>query len=302
MREIYQGDLCRSGIPAAGQRLEASSALPITTEDGSVTFFSNDWKEHYHTKAGARLEAEQKFVVPSGLREKLKTTDVQLLDVCFGPGNNSLAALCARADRSVCSTGEADTPVCHSLDITALEVDKRIVRTAAEYFQSLETDAVNWQEVLNKLLSQSTVHLPQSTIALHWGDARYLIQNIEDKIFDFIFHDPFSSQHCPELWTVEFFEQLRRVMKPDGVLLTYSSSAPVRGAMREAGFFIAETEPGHQMGNGSIASPHIKAITDFPMIGKIDSRRAIPYRDPFLCATSKAILRDRQEAVEAFRA
>ena len=30
----------------------------------------------------------------------------------------------------------------------------------------------------------------------------------------------------------------------------------------------------------------------------INERRSIPYRDEFLCATSKAILRQRQEAVE----
>jgi hypothetical protein len=32
----------------------------------------------------------------------------------------------------------------------------------------------------------------------------------------------------------------------------------------------------------------------------MDERRSIPYRDEFLCATSKAILRQRQEVVEAF--
>lgn len=280
MREISQGDQLGAGHTEFG-----ISSTPVITDDGSVTFFSNDWKEHYHTKAGARLEAEQKFVVPSGLREKIKSADLKLLDVCFGLGNNSLAAL-----------NEAEG---HQLGITALEMDKRIVRAASEYFQALETDPVNWKQVLSELLKNNQSAIGDHQLSIHWGDARYLVQQLANRSFDIVFHDPFSSQHCPELWTVDFFKQLFRVMKPDGVLLTYSSAMPVRGAMREAGFFIAETEPGYQMGNGTIASP--SGLPDiFPGIKKLEKRRSIPYRDPRLSATSKAILRERQEAIEAF--
>jgi radical SAM protein (TIGR01212 family) len=280
MREIIQGDLCGSGIPAAGQRL-----LPVTTDDGSITFFSQDWKEHYHTKTGARLEADKKFVEPSGLNHKLQTANLKLLDVCFGLGNNTLAALCSAAKSK------------HQLDVTALEMDKRIVRAASQFFKTLETDPVNWREVLKKLCTDATCHPPHATLSLQWGDARWLIQRLENEAFDIVFHDPFSSQHCPELWTVEFFQQLHRVMKPDGVLLTYSSSLPVRGAMLEAGFIIGETKPGHQMGNGTIAAKRSEDI-EFPVHLNPDTKRNMPYRDPHLCAPSKIILRNRQEAIE----
>jgi radical SAM protein (TIGR01212 family) len=280
MREIRQGDL----IETRNLKLE-TSLTPVITGDGSITFFSNDWKEHYHTKTGARLEAQQKFVVPSGLNKNLQTANLKLLDVCFGLGNNSLAALCAAAG------------VSHRLDITALEMDKRVVRAASEFFQTLETDPVNWNETLKKLLDGATEFPNLGKIDLRFGDARYLIQGLENESFDIVFHDPFSSQHCPELWTVEFFHQLYRVMKPDGVLLTYSSSLPVRGAMRAAGFLIGETHPGHQMGNGTIAAKRPEDL-DFPILGKMDERRSSPYRDPHLCAPSKSILRQRQEAIE----
>jgi tRNA U34 5-methylaminomethyl-2-thiouridine-forming methyltransferase MnmC len=183
------------------------------------------------------------------------------------------------------------------LDVTALEMDKRVVRAASEFFQTLETDPVDWKKTLKELLTsnQSAIGNHQSKIL--WGDARWLIQGLEDESFDIVFHDPFSSQHCPELWTVEFFQQLYRVMKPDGVLLTYSSSLPVRGAMQEAGFLIGETKPGHQMGNGTIAAKRQKDI-EFPAHLNPDAKRSLPYRDPHLCATSKTILRNRQEAIE----
>jgi tRNA U34 5-methylaminomethyl-2-thiouridine-forming methyltransferase MnmC len=282
-RQISQGDLAETGNLKFETGME-----PIQTDDGSITFFSNDWKEHYHTKAGARLEAEKKFVEPSGLVSKLQTSDIQLLDVCFGLGNNSLAALCA--------AGNAP----HQLNITALEMDKRVVRAAAACFQPLEPDPVDWNQTLQKLLESAVVFPNLGKIDLQFGDARWLIQNIEDNVFDVVFHDPFSSQHCPELWTVEFFRQLFRVLKPDGVLLTYSSSQPVRGAMREAGFHLAETVPGQPLGNGTIASPSTLP-DDFPDIGKLDERRSIPYRDSHLCNTAKTILRQRQETLEAAR-
>lgn len=279
MREIRQGDLCGRGIPAAGQRL-----LPVTTDDGSITFFSEDWKEHYHTKTGARLEAQQKFTVPSKIAEKLEQRDIRILDVCFGLGNNSLAAISAVAGAG------------HRLEITALEMDKRVVRAAAEHFQELKADPVSWRSVLADLYSRSSFITKNSSLTIRWGDARWLIQNLEAESFDIIFQDPFSSQHCPELWTVEFFRQLYRVLKPDGVLLTYSSSMPVRGAMLEAGFKIGETRPEHQMGNGTIAAKN-KTALGFPEIEKTDERRSIPYRDPYLCAPAKTILRNRQEAI-----
>ena len=280
-REINQGDQ----LKAKPRPNPSRDFTPVPTDDGSITFFSETWKEHYHTQAGARLEAEKKFVEPSGLKERLTEGPAHLLDVCFGLGNNSLAALCAAAKAP------------HPVEIPALEMDKLIVRAASECFRTRDDDPVNWQQVLQELLHHSTFHNPHSTISLHWGDARWLIQAIPDHSIDVVFHDPFSTQHCPELWTVEFFKQLHRVMKPPAVLLTYSSAMPVRGAMREAGFYIAETVPGHQMGNGTITSPTALAA-DFLTIEKLDARRAIPYRDPYLSATSKAILRQRQEAVE----
>ena len=250
-----------------------------------MTFFSSDWKEHYHSKRGARLEALKKFVEPAGLSHKLQAAPIKLLDVCFGLGNNSLAALCAANHAR------------HPVDITALEIDKRVVRAAAEAFQPVATDPVNWNETLQKLLS-GPISLPRiGTIDLRFGDARYLVQLLKSGSFDIIFHDPFSSQHCPELWTVEFFQQLYRILKPDGILLTYASALPVRSALHEADFLIGETHPGHSMGNGTLAVKQLKDLTG-PSLEIPAVRRSIPYRDPYLCATSKTILRNRQEALE----
>ena len=301
MREIRQGDLVRkngvmddwingeessSTIHLSNNPLIQQSSNPVLTGDGSITFFSDDWKEHYHTKTGARLEAENKFVAPSALTERLRRGNVQLLDVCFGLGNNSLAA--ASAARGSGSR----------LNITALEMDRRIVRAAAAHFIPLESDPVDWKNILRRLLEDGQSSIVNCQFSMHWGDARRLVQNLPAEGFDIIFHDPFSSQHCPELWTVEFFQQLFRVMKADGILLTYSSALPVRGALMEAGFVLGETVPGHSMGSGTAAAKRESGLAAFRRIERTDTRRSLPYRDPFLCDTSKAILRRRQEQIE----
>ncbi len=296
LREIQQGDFSRP-IKTSIQK----NPRPIKTDDGSITFYSENWREHCHTKRGARLEAEKKFIEPSHLAIKLKTSDIKILDVCFGLGNNTLAALCAqhKTDSQPVQTNKIPVPHLGRLDITALEIDKRIVRAASEFFRPLKTDPVNWKNVLSELHKHSSFRTHQASISLCFGDARWLIQRLNDETFDLIFHDPFSSQHCPELWTVEFFRQLYRVTKPDGILLTYSSALPVRGALREAEFKIAETKHGHQMGVGTIATKRSENLK-FPILGALNKRRSIPYRDKHLCATSKTILRQRQETVEAY--
>jgi len=123
-REWKQGDLF-----AGTTEQDAPSTLKIiTTDDGSITFWNEDYKEHYHTPAGARLEAMEKYIVPSQLRERLSRGDVHLLDVCFGLGYNSLCAL--NRTRSDASS---------TLSITALEMDRRVVGAAAKNIQMLET-------------------------------------------------------------------------------------------------------------------------------------------------------------------
>ncbi|MFA5689098.1 MAG: TIGR01212 family radical SAM protein [Kiritimatiellales bacterium] len=306
MRDIRQGDLdWNNGTKECwndenfDNPLFHHSNIPVLTDDGSITFFSTDWKEHYHTKTGARLEAEKKFVEPSKLKERLNSGDVHLLDVCFGLGNNSLAAVSAGRGGSMSRPcGALSGHALPKLKITALEMDKRIVRAAAKNFIPEKSDPADWRKILSELLQFNKSEIGNHKLEILFGDARWLIQNLPDHSFEVIFHDPFSSQHCPELWTVEFFRQLFRVLKPDGVLLTYSSSLPVRGAMHEAGFFTAETLPGNLMSNGTIAAKTIEPLAGFRIIEKEYSRRSTPYYDPHLCDTSKTILRRRQEMIE----
>lgn len=70
--------------------------IPQSTADGSFTFFSEEFEESYHSHFGARQESFQKFVVPTQLEEraiKATTNTIRILDICYGLGYNTAAAL-----------------------------------------------------------------------------------------------------------------------------------------------------------------------------------------------------------------
>jgi tRNA U34 5-methylaminomethyl-2-thiouridine-forming methyltransferase MnmC len=70
-----------------------------------------------------------------------------------------------------------------------------------------------------------------------WGDARqtlpYLLEQRRGQV-DLIWHDAFSPQHCPQLWTVEFLGSLAELLADGGRWISYCSAAAVREGLRLA--------------------------------------------------------------------
>lgn len=291
-RECVQGDLY---VGAERSNLKSVEQPPVVTEDGSVTFFSEDFKEHYHASIGARTEAEQKFVGPSKLAARLARDPVRLLDVCFGLGYNSLCAVNQSLDQG------------GALQIDALEIDRRVVRNAARTIPSHASDGFDWNAALRALHTDAHWEVESESvgfraeIAMRWGDARWQLQQLPDAVFDLVYLDAFSTQRCSELWTVDFFRELYRVMKPTAALLTYCAAIPVRSGLLKAQFCIGETAPVGRARGGTIATKDpglIEIQIPEPELGAIqNTARGIPYRDPYLCWTNKQILRHRQDRV-----
>lgn len=67
---------------------------PYFTNDGTVGLFSNKVDDIYHSTYGALTESWQKFIEPANLEEYIKShNEVKILDVCYGIGYNTKAAL-----------------------------------------------------------------------------------------------------------------------------------------------------------------------------------------------------------------
>jgi len=134
-------------------------------------------------------------------------------------------------------------------------------------------------------------------IRIFFDDARLVIKNLVKSDYDVIFLDPFSPSKSPELYSLEFLTKLKKLLKEDGLILSYTSAAPVRSALIKAGFHVGEG-PAFGRKGGTIASPSLKnidkplSIEDERMVALSDS--GVPYRDPNLKSSSSKIRKRRE--------
>ena len=85
------------------------------------------------------------------------------------------------------------------------------------------------------------------------GDAAEMVKGLEDDYFDAVFFDPFSPKTSPEMWSVELFKEMYRVMKDSGILATYSCARIVRENMSEAGLVYDDGPIVGRRGPGTVA-------------------------------------------------
>ncbi len=254
------------------REFSAPSLFPAqSTADGSRTLYHPRYKQHFHSLAGADSEARMKFVAAGTLTEHLqKYSKAEILDVGFGLGGNSFAAL------------EAAGQSCAKLNITALELDKRVLPAA----QSLHAADSVEAKILHSLNEYEHYESPSGAITLLLGDARQTVAALPDSAkFDYIFLDGFSSDVNPELWSFDFLRLLCRHLTPAGQLITYSSAYPVRGALLRCGMTVKETSPFGRKRGGTIASLH-----DFPSAYPLPDKEL----DIIMRSTAGTPLRDYQ--------
>ncbi len=265
------------------------SWIPQPTADGSFTFFSETFGETFHSLQGARSESFEKYATATHLAQRAANSPLRLLDVCYGLGYNTAAAL-----EVIWSANPRCRVVVHGL-----ELDGSVPLGAAVPALLGEWSPPVQQVLLDLAQSQ---HCQRERVAAHLGlgDARQTIQTLAATGFqaDAIFFDPFSPRCCPELWTVEFFAQVGRCLAPQGVLATYSRSAAVRSAMRQVGFSIGSLPVGnlvnrrsHEWSQGTVAAWD---PADLPPLSALEqehlhTRAAVPYRDPQLSDPAKVI-------------
>jgi len=266
---------------------------PQATADGSFTFFSSEFGESFHSQQGAHEEAQLKFVEPTLLRQKAQQPDVRLLDVCYGLGYNTAAAL---------ATIWSANPDC-SIEWIGLELDSTVPKAAIAH-HCLSSWSQPIPNILSELAANYQVETHNFKGQLLIGDARKTIQQIHQSGFqaDAIFLDPFSPPHCPQLWTMEFLQLVAHCLKQTGRLATYSCAAAVRTALITAGLHIRSTEPVGRRSPGTVAVRSLSLVDntiDLPLSLQeqehLQTRAAIPYRDPHLCDPAAIILQRRQQ-------
>ncbi|MCG9887262.1 MAG: MnmC family methyltransferase [Cyanobacteria bacterium] len=294
----------------------------VRTADGSVTFRSERFGEHFHSLQGAWREAIAKFVLPTGLvglaGDRGRCGEpIVLLDVCYGLGYNTAAALGA--------IWMAD-PACR-VRWFGLELDGAVPRAAIAPLREYLAAQVAAGELSAAVADRVGAVVESVAVAgvatdpagamgggfvpitgsLLLGDARQTVAQVAEAMAadgvgaDAIFFDPFSPPRCPQLWTVEFIGAIAACLAPTGRLATYSCAPAVRAALQLAGLTVGPSEPFGRRWPGTIA-----AIAPEPPFDPLDpreqehlqTRAAVPYRDPTLADSADMILerRDREQA------
>ncbi|MGE4564676.1 MAG: TIGR01212 family radical SAM protein, partial [Victivallaceae bacterium] len=188
------------------ERFRAGDGEPsycgVATADGSRTLYHPEFRQLFHSLAGAESEARHKFIEPTRLAEK---KEAALLDLGFGLGINALEAL-----RTAAACG-------NRLEIDSFELDERPLR-AALGIAPADSEAA---AMLRSLLDGGEFIHPGGRLTLHFGDARTELVKCR-KQFDAVFLDAFSPDCNPELWTLDFLAEINRHCRREAILATYS--------------------------------------------------------------------------------
>ncbi len=268
----------------------------VKTEDGSLTLFSEKFREPYHSvTAGAFTESVEKFCKPCKVREKVKTGKINLLDVCFGLGYNTTAFI-----NEVLS----ENPKAR-LKIVSFEFDISVIEKSL----SLDWRGFNrWKWVLrealkNRSCEKNTLVLssetPQISLKVYITEGREFLKKFScryENFADAVFHDPFSPKVNPELWTYEFFKGIRKMTKETGILATYSASTAVRRALHMVGFGVKEGVAVGRKSRSTVASPSYK--TEEKLLEKFKLPTSAPFRDPTLSDPTELIKSRREGCIK----
>lgn len=267
----------------------------VLTDDGSYSINSkeiNNKVETLHTSTGAISESFEKFIKPMKFDY---SKDIAILDICAGLGYNSSAAI---ADFIKNSTDS-------NLKVDMVEISKATFACGILVPSPIPEHDITKKAIEDELVKQNYASLsleeceiPENIdINVFIEDARQTVQNLEDNTYDAIFLDPFSQNMAPELFSLEFFKEFRRIIKDNGIIATYTSSAPVRAAFIEAGFYIGLGPIFGRKQGGTLASPNPETL-DYSLPKNDEIRIAlsdvgIPFRDPGLNNSSDFILDNR---------
>ncbi|MDJ0509828.1 MAG: MnmC family methyltransferase [Crocosphaera sp.] len=262
---------------------------PQPTDDGSYTFYSEEFDELFHSHSGAKQEAQYKFIEPCQLKEKAKNQDnIKILDICYGLGYNTAAAL----DNIWTINPNI------KIELLALENDINVCLEAinTKLLNDFSETTINYLKILSTIYKVQDKNLNAQLLL---GDARQTIQTVIQNEFkaDAIFLDPFSPPKCPQLWTVNFLKFVSQCLNKNGYLATYSCAASVRTSLQLAGLKIGATRSIGRRSPGTIANWNGENLPPLSQQERehLQTRASIPYRDPNLTDMADRIRERRQK-------
>jgi tRNA U34 5-methylaminomethyl-2-thiouridine-forming methyltransferase MnmC len=182
--------------------------------------------------------------------------EINILDICFGLGFNTLATIYYYKKNNIDK----------KINIYSPELDAKLIASLKNFTYPEEFGEI--KHIVNTLAQTSKYKDENIFIELFVGDAREYIKKLDVK-FDIVYQDAFSPSVNPILWTKEYFADIKKLIKEDGVLTTYSTALKTRLALYENGFNIY-INSGEDFRNATVAS-----LSDLVGLKKVDMEHKI---------------------------
>ena len=255
--------------------MTTDSATHHFSKDGSSTLYSNQFGQFYHNPNGAVSESNHVFFDVPNVDEALKRQKDSLtfFEVGFGTGLNLLLLM----DRYL--EQELTIPV-YFYSVEAFPVSKEV---AEKFNFGNFLSHPELQQIIPDIFGMlkpgmnSFNPLPRKNFQVLIFQGYFdELTDIEQKA-DFIFHDAFSPEVNPELWTVECFKKLASLSSPKVMLSTYCAASKARAAMAKAGWKLAKAQGALGKREMTVASvnddqlSHLKKVNEARLIERFDS-------------------------------
>lgn len=209
----------------------------VVTRDGSHTVYSSRFDQHYHNPNGAVAESRYVFFEQTGLLDDLSDRQhITILEVGFGTGLNFLLLM----DYFLSSNSTAQIDY-YSIEGFPLNSDIAAEFNYRDHLAHPEiTDKI--PDALDSLSDGMNRFSLSKNIDLHLFNGMFEHFNPEKVSANYVFHDAFSPDANPDLWTGEVFNKIKKFSADDVILSTYSAASKAQGALAWAGWKVAKTE------------------------------------------------------------
>lgn len=198
----------------------------LRTEDGSLTLRHELLGELYHSDRGAVGEAEHVYI-RAGFDAIPQKEKVSVFEVGFGTGLN-----CYLTYKQAFETHR-------SVDYRAIDLYPLQPETVAQLNYTSDPvfnrlHALPWDGTAHKITENQSFTLTKYRADLLTFDFPALAER-----FDAVYFDAFAPDVQPELWSERMMARMFGILRPGGVLVTYSAKGAVKQALRAAGFEVS---------------------------------------------------------------
>ncbi|WP_041956218.1 TIGR01212 family radical SAM protein [Sulfurospirillum arsenophilum] len=265
--EYVTQTMCYRGI-TQGDQVEEHLLMPskilktFLLEDGSVSAWSETYRDYYHPKAGAYRQAQEQFIEKSDLRARLEKSDVSVLEIGFGMGYNTF-----------CAVSLAQKLAKNRLHVKAIDQDRMLLKSAS----AVVPNALH-VKLLETLFTCKRYEDTFAKVEFLNAEARYAITLLHEQ-FDVIFLDPFIESNNASLVSFEFFQHLRKLLKPDGILVASTALHVSQIGLSLAGFEVHVSND---------ENSDIKGVTAI-LSSSPSLHVKMPYQDPYGIYSDKQI-------------